>query len=1000
MHIPFAPSRPEDEVTMRQLYVPPKIVDKGQKPNEKSDKQVNTFNDFFKKEGSLCKQIFLLGEPGTGKSTFFQNLALEWSLLHKHDETSRRDENEENNTSRDDSTIEDNSTSDDDAFQDKTTLEIIDVLFYVSLRDANKYCNYFDIINDQLLQKIYGEDEIPDAKSLVKKLLAMSSSFVLSDGLDEWDHPSNGDCSCPKRDKGRTPLINRLNSATIVTSSRPWRFAQIPTRSSKVEKFLEIQGTSNPDKLGQKMVAVLNKQETEKCIRFEDVKSYALNKGVDILMTVPILLLQIVCLCFDGTEVSNSQCKIYASIFDMMIGRHRQTLTEQSSACDTRMSLFTDKVYIRQFWTQFIALAKLAFEQLFQQQGHSSVVFNNKTCNLENSVRRFACVCGLLTEKKSRSYSSPDSHLSFTHKTFQEFLAAVYMSINEKLFETVIKPRHAVADQGSLERCLDDLAQVFLFTCGLNIEMAKKIATLFNNHYRSDMTINSSIEYVFPWSRLSYMYCEKIRVGIAEADENGFKHFTFPLQCIDVAITDEKDTTVCRRLLDMNIERLFSVFIYTDHYKSDLDYLVKVTGGISLQNCARLQSLQLRGLDLGDQQLHLPDTLTNIVIKYVKVKGCISLQNCTRLQAIRLNLIDIPDSPTHMHTVDRNLPRVIHLQKCTLLQTLKLKGVRFGENEFLSAQNFENLQELKLVDINLDDQELMLPNSLTSLCLERVTTVSGRNGGRNTSAQKQYNQHSASISFMDTTCLGTLRLLNCTQLKTIVLRTINMSDHELLLPESITSITLDRVNTSKDVKLPLQHCTSLQELQLADVKLGDKLVLPDSITGLDLTMVTECLSSFTSLQNLSRLQTISLASIDLGNLELMFPVSVKKVHLSSLKMSRGLPLLACSQLIAFTIYSMNLANTELKLPNSITNIEMRQVTMSALSVQELCEHFQRLSHAVTFKVILCTIEPINDYKQFIERLIQDVDIEIISRFGDKVIEIRFNCNSSAASSEL
>jgi len=229
-----------------------------------------------------------------------------------------------------------------------------------------------------------------------------------------------------------------------------------------------------------------------------------------------------------------------------------------------------------------------------------------------------------------------------------------------------------------------------------------------------------------------------------------------------------------------------------------------------------------------------------------------------------------------------------------------------------------------------------------------------------------------------------------------------MSDHKLLLPESITSITIYRVNTSKDVKLSLQHCTSLQKLDLNAVKLGDKLVLPDSITELKLFHVTGCLSSFTSLQNLSRLQKISLGYINLGDLELRFPVSVKNIKLCALEMSRGLPLQANSQLIELEIRSMNLANTELKLPDSITEIEMAGVTMSALGVQELCHHFQRLPHAVTFKTGACTIEPINDYKQFIERLktMTDVGIEIISRLVDNEIVIRFNCNSSAASSEL
>jgi len=514
-------------------------------------------------------------------------------------------------------------------------------------------------------------------------------------------------------------------------------------------------------------------------------------------------------------------------------------------------------------------------------------------------------------------------------------------------------------------------------------------------------------------------------------------------------ITGEKEATVCRRLLDMNIERLVSVCICTSHHKFYLGGMVKVTGGISLQNCTRLQSLQLCGLDLGDQQLLLPDTLTNIdfdkvkvtggislqnctrlqslelrrldlgdqqlllpdtltniVIKDVKVRGCISLQNCPQLQAIRLESINIPeyqlilsDSPTHMHTIDSNLPRVHHLQNCTLLQTLELKGVRFGKNKFLSAQNFENLQELILVDINLDDQELMLPNGLTSLCLKSVTTASGRNRDRNTIARQQHTKHSASISFMDTNCLGTLRLQNCTKLKTIVLTKINICNHELLLPEGVTSITLDSVNKAKDVKLPLQHCRSLQKLEL---RYGDKRVLPDSITKLDLY---ECLSFLTSLQNLSRLQTISLAVMDLGDLELKFPVSVKQVWLSRIKMSRGLPLNNCSQLIELEIKDMNLANTELKLPDSITHVEMRHVSMSALGVQELCHHFQRLPHHVTFNMGYSAIEPLHDFDEFIKRLktMTDVQIRHFCRIKDIPFVsflIQFNCNPSAASSEL
>jgi len=73
--MPFIPSMQEYEVPMRQLYVAPKIVEKDDKNN--SEVRIKTFTDFLMKDGCLCKNIFLVGEPGTGKSTFTQNLALQ-----------------------------------------------------------------------------------------------------------------------------------------------------------------------------------------------------------------------------------------------------------------------------------------------------------------------------------------------------------------------------------------------------------------------------------------------------------------------------------------------------------------------------------------------------------------------------------------------------------------------------------------------------------------------------------------------------------------------------------------------------------------------------------------------------------------------------------------------------------------------------------------------------------------------------------------------------------
>jgi len=141
-----------------------------------------------------------------------------------------------------------------------------------------------------------------------------------------------------------------------------------------------------------------------------------------------------VCLFFDGKEVSNSQSKIYASIFDMMLGRQPQESTGNKSSFDPKLRLFADKKNVIRYWTYFTEIAKLAFEQLFPQHGHSSVVFSSKTCHLNSEVKRFALKYGILSEKQSKSFSCQSSNLTFIHKSFQEFLAAVHMGLHKDLF--------------------------------------------------------------------------------------------------------------------------------------------------------------------------------------------------------------------------------------------------------------------------------------------------------------------------------------------------------------------------------------------------------------------------------------------------------------------------------------------------------------------------------------------------------------------------------------
>jgi len=168
---------PEHEVSIQELFVTPKIIfkDSKQATNESSSTRVRTFADFLTKDGKQCKNIFLVGEPGSGKTTFMQFFALQWSDLHLP--PSAADCNCE--------------FPHQDDFQDKDTLRRIDFLFHVFLRDANHHCNYVEIIRDQLLRHIYTKaSELDRACCIVQSVLESPTSCIASDGLDEWVHPT------------------------------------------------------------------------------------------------------------------------------------------------------------------------------------------------------------------------------------------------------------------------------------------------------------------------------------------------------------------------------------------------------------------------------------------------------------------------------------------------------------------------------------------------------------------------------------------------------------------------------------------------------------------------------------------------------------------------------------------------------------------------------------------------------------------------------------------
>ncbi|XP_060574265.1 uncharacterized protein LOC132731980 [Ruditapes philippinarum] len=399
--IPLQPD--EENCNFSDIYIRPTITSKIEKNRgESEEKEIESMSEIFTKNGEPQKFIYVIGDAGSGKSSFCKYLINCWCMAHS------------------------DGHNEDDEFEGVKEMNKFDFMFYISLRHNIKIRSI-----QEMLEMRY--DKIKN----LSKLLENDSEkiIILLDGLDEWSFDSE------TRNEFQAGLPERdfTKKYTIVTTSRPWKIHSLRVSNREIHQLLKLKGfdETHEKEMIKKTITALNESlDPNVCEQKLKVQSLV---G---LKQVPIMLQQLVCLWCDGKLNKTSRCAIYTGMLELYFTwNFNKTLGKNTECMESSQNVelpqyLTDVEICRLNSHLIYGVSRLAYETLFNYPKDKSLTFDKSMFDhlkISQDVRQTCLKLGILTEDKCPSFSvsKPKSSLfSFIHKSMQEFLAAVNIGIN------------------------------------------------------------------------------------------------------------------------------------------------------------------------------------------------------------------------------------------------------------------------------------------------------------------------------------------------------------------------------------------------------------------------------------------------------------------------------------------------------------------------------------------------------------------------------------------
>ena len=373
------------------------------------DRTVNMFDIFKTLNKGDDSMVLVEGSPGIGKTTFCLKISHDWA---------------------------------NQKIPSESAFPVFKLLLLLKCRDI---CgDVIDAIVDQLLPM---EGKVKEKLvDYIKDVHNQENILVILDGLDEL--PEAGESHVDK-------LLNRrmLPLCYVLATSRQEKGIEVRQKVD-FDVLLQIEGFTEVDSFEyiRKHFSHLGLDHVAKGERL--IQSIRENTFLHALPSNPLNLL-LLCVVFEDYEgnLPSSRTELYHIIVGCLLRRYCAKNNVKAAA--------DDKALEEQFKDSLLALGQLAWRCL---QNDRFSFREEELAELESTMKTLAArKLGLVFKEASAKKINPQHEYHFFHKTFQEYLAALYLA--HKLLEERVNVFH------DLKLSFDDITrkynQVFIFVSGI-----------------------------------------------------------------------------------------------------------------------------------------------------------------------------------------------------------------------------------------------------------------------------------------------------------------------------------------------------------------------------------------------------------------------------------------------------------------------------------------------------------------------------------------------------